>query len=345
MTSDHSGGQPRPLPIRPRPATGETTLSYIRRLARANHLRPNYLRRCLRAAGHDGIRLDWLAIMAGRPVNSLERALADAGDSPSQPFPARQNRRQADKAALLSTIRTDAYKHRFSIRGISDRHGVGRRIVLQALESPVPRPRKKPPRRTSRLDPFKDTIDDILAQDLNKSNRSRRTVKSIMDELTTRHGLVDVSYSTLRGYVAHRRSLIGPPSLPTPADTVHATSIAPRAARRGPNMPWSPAHHAVELEDLPRLRDLLDAGHDVEDDNGDGLTLLRHAIDVEHDGHVQTGQPLHADVTAFLLVRGADPLHQSNGISVVEEAATRGHWLAADIMRGWINRGQQPNPA
>jgi hypothetical protein len=108
---------------------------------------------------------------------------------------------------------------------------------------------------------------------------------------------------------------------------------------------WSPAHEAVELEDLPRLRDLLDAGHDAEDDNGDGFTLLRHAIDVEHDGHVQTGQPLHADVTAFLLARGADPLHQSNGISVVEEAATRGHWLAADIMRGWINQGSAAHPS
>jgi hypothetical protein len=50
---------------------------------------------------------------------------------------------------------------------------------------------------------------------------------------------------------------------------------------------------------LPRLRDLLD--HD-----GYRWTLLRHAIDVEHDGHVQTGGPLHGDVTAFLLTRGAD---------------------------------------
>lgn len=306
MTSSHYGGQPRPLPIRPRPVTGETTLSYIRRLARANHLRPNYLRRCLRDAGHDGIRLDWLAIMAGRPVTSLERALADTAN-PAQRFPARQNRRQADKAALLATIRTDAYQHGLSIRGISDRHGVGRRVVLQALDSPVPRPRKKPSRRTSRLDPFTATIDDILTQDLNKPHRSRRTVKSILDELTTRHGLLDISYSTLRGYVAHRRSLLRPPSPPAPADTVGTTSAAPRAARRGTRMSWSPAHHAVEHEDLPRLRDLLDAGHDVEDDNGDGWTLLRHAVDVEHDGHVQTGEPLHTDVTAFLLACG--PTH------------------------------------
>lgn len=106
-------------------------------------------------------------------------------------------------------------------------------------------------------------------------------------------------------------------------------------------MTWeeSEAHQAVEHHDLPRLRDLLDAGHDVEDDRGDGWTLLRHAIDVEHDSHVQTGEPLHGDLTAFLLARGADPMRRCNGMPVVEAAAIRGHWLAAEIMTGWINHG------
>ena len=38
----------RPLPIQPRPAAGDTPATYIRRLARANHLRPAYLNRYLR---------------------------------------------------------------------------------------------------------------------------------------------------------------------------------------------------------------------------------------------------------------------------------------------------------
>ena len=76
-------------------------------------------------------------------------------------------------------------------------------------------------------------------------------------------------------------------------------------------MSLSPGHLAVEQEDLPRLRELLDGGYDVEDDSGDGWTLLRHAIDVEIDGHVQSGEALHVDVTAFLLARGADPLRAS----------------------------------
>jgi hypothetical protein len=107
-------------------------------------------------------------------------------------------------------------------------------------------------------------------------------------------------------------------------------------------MTWSPARNAVEEQDLPRLRDLLDAGHDVEDDDGHGWTLLRHAVAVEHDVHVQTGNPLHADVTAFLLARDADPLRSCNGMTVIAEAETCGHWLAAEIMRAWTARDRQP---
>jgi hypothetical protein len=106
-------------------------------------------------------------------------------------------------------------------------------------------------------------------------------------------------------------------------------------------MTWSPAHNAVEMEDLQKLRDLLDAGHDVEDDDGSGWTLLRHAIDTEVDGHDQTGEPLHVDVTAFLLARGADPMRTYNGITAIASAETRGHWLAAEVMRSWITRGGQ----
>lgn len=110
-------------------------------------------------------------------------------------------------------------------------------------------------------------------------------------------------------------------------------------------MTWSPAHNAVEMEDLPRLRELLDAGHDVEDPDGCGTTLLSHAVDIEHDAYVQGSHryPLHADVTAFLLARGADPLRECDGITVLADAESRGHWLAAEIMRAWIARG--PNPA
>lgn len=336
-----SDGQLRPLPIRPRPAAGETTVSYLRRLARANHLRPNYLRRCLRDPHHGGIRLDWLATLAGRPVTSLEYALADAGHHQPQPVPATRRKRNANKAALLATIRADAYERGLSIRGIADRHGVHRRTVHQALESPMPRPRKRLPPRESRLDPFKGKIDEILRHDLGKPYRSRHTAKSIHDELAAQHEMFDISYSTVRNYVAHRRGIIRPRPGSTPSAEIPRTEASP-ASHQDPATRWTAAHDAVEREDLPRLRALLDAGHDIEDDNGHGWTLLHHAIDAEHRNHLQTGQPLHASLTAFLLACGADPQHRYNGSLPLEEAEKCGHWLAAEIIRSWIIPGQRP---
>jgi len=168
----------------------------------------------------------------------------------------------------------------------------------------------------------------------------QRTVTSIMSTPVTVHGMTGISYSTVRGYVVSLRGNSRQPRRTT-GSTV-ASALPPGPTRRTPAMTWSPAHLAVEQEDLPQLRDLLDAGHEVEDDDGHGWTLLRHAIDVERDGHIQTGGPLHADVTAFLLARGADPLRPCNGMTVLAEAEIRGHWLAAEIMRAWIGRGRQP---
>lgn len=50
----------------------------------------------------------------------------------------------------------------------------------------------------------------------------------------------------------------------------------------------SPAHHAVEHEDVETLAQLLDAGADPNEVDG-GLTLLTHAIDIEGDGAQQQG--------------------------------------------------------
>jgi hypothetical protein len=47
---------------------------------------------------------------------------------------------------------------------------------------------------------------------------------------------------------------------------------------------------------------------------------------------------LHVDVTALLLARGADPRRACNGIPAVLVAELRGHWLAVELMRAWIDR-------
>jgi uncharacterized protein len=318
--------------------TGESTSSYVRRLARANHLRPAYLRRYLADPQNGTIRIDLLGALAGRSPAALEYALADLGRQQGR-HPHQGPRASPDpiaaRTAIFAAIRNDA-ELGMSYRALADRHGVHRRTVLQALRSPVPAPRKPMPPRQSRLDPYKDLIRDMVQSD----HDGRRTVTSIMRTLVTDHGMTGISYSVIRNYVASLRGTSRQPRRRL-RDTV-APAVPPVPPRKTPAMTWSPAHLAVEQQDLPRLRDLLDAGHNVEDDDGHGWTLLRHAIDAEHDSHVQTGGPLHADVTAFLLARGADPLRPCNGMTVIAEAQTCGHWLAAQIMQAWTRRDQNP---
>jgi len=163
-------------------------------------------------------------------------------------------RHASTKRALFTTIRSDAHRTGWSIRALADRHGVHRRTVQRALNYPIPPPRKQQPARGSRLDPFKQVIDAILQADDGSRYAGRLSIQSIYTTLVAEHGMIAVSYSTLRDCVTnHCRRL----SIPLPP----ANSI-------------TPLHQAVE-----------------------------------HDNHRQTGEPAHADITAFLPARGADPQH------------------------------------
>lgn len=103
--------------------------------------------------------------------------------------------------------------------------------------------------------------------------------------------------------------------------------------------PLTPAHHAVEMLDLARLRELLDGGADVEDPNALGMTLLHHAVDIEGDSALDTGRPAHVDITALLLARGADPdARDRNGGTPLDLARQYGHWLAVELIEAWRHR-------
>ena len=153
----------------------------------------------------------------------------------------------------------------------------------------------------------------MLQAELQAFPPQRQPVISIYRDLVTMHGADEISYQMVRKYVGRRRAVMQHQSL-------------------------SPAHQAVEDHDLNRLRELLDDGHDIEDDNGDGWTLLRRAIHAEADRHARTGQPLHADMTAFLLARGASP--REDGTSTAAEAELLRHWLAAEIISAWTKRAE-----
>jgi hypothetical protein len=199
---------PRPLPIRPRPRTGETTASYVRRLARANHLRPSVLNRYLRGGQPAGvIRLDWLAALAGRHPTDLAKALAEHRashlPSPAPHMPTESIRQRQARTALFAAIRHDAATNpALSARFLAERHGVTRRTVHTALTTPAPPPRKPLPKRGSRLDQHQAAVDAMLTD---PRPRRRVTIQEIHDHLTKVLDL-NVSYSTVRSYVRTRRA-------------------------------------------------------------------------------------------------------------------------------------------
>jgi hypothetical protein len=102
MTASQAPRPLAPLPIRVRPQRAETTESYARRLARANHLRPSYLRTFLcDPPRHTGAIRPWrLAVISGRSVRALEHALADLTQGSP---PGRQPRAPGSVRTLIST--------------------------------------------------------------------------------------------------------------------------------------------------------------------------------------------------------------------------------------------------
>lgn len=212
---------PRPLPIRPRPSTGETTAAYIRRLARANHLRPSVLGRYLRGGQSGGaIRLDWLAALAGRHLTDLAKALAEhrgnhlPGLAPHAPTESIRQRQA--RAALFTAIRQDAINNpAMSKRFLAERHGVARRTVRTALTTAAPPPRKPLPNRGSRLDQHQAVIDVMLTEP--RPHRRPVTIQEIHDHLTQVLRL-NVSYSAVRTYIHARRQHLTPNST---SDQIH----------------------------------------------------------------------------------------------------------------------------
>ena len=83
-----------------------------------------------------------------------------------------------------------------------------RRTVRQALASAVPPPRKTPVRMSPRLRPFQAAIDGMLLADLDAPRKQRHTARRVLARLVDEHGAQDLSYSTVRDYVARRRPQI-----------------------------------------------------------------------------------------------------------------------------------------
>jgi hypothetical protein len=196
--------RPTPLPILVRPQQGESVESYIRRLARANHLRPSYLHGYLCSPPYylGTVQPERLAIVSNRTLNALTRAVPSLtatptprGAQPTNRRPTAQQRRQ-ERTDLFAAIRRDAAKG-LSLRALATHYRVHRRTVAQALTNAAPPPRKSVPRRGTRLDYLDAYIDELLKAEPNP------VTQRVWERLTDEHD-VEVSCSTVRNYIAGR---------------------------------------------------------------------------------------------------------------------------------------------
>lgn len=190
----------RTLPIDVRPRIGESVEGFIRRLARANHLRPSYLYQYLCTPQHHSgtLQPERLAEITGRPLTVLERVLPALRPRPAAapvPLPSRRFTNGIERIRLYAAIRRDA-ETGYSIRALAALHHVHRRTIRHALTSLAPPQRKQLPRRRKAVDHVRVHVDAMIAQGLT----GREIWEKIFDDHDT-----GISYSSIRTYVSEQR--------------------------------------------------------------------------------------------------------------------------------------------
>jgi transposase len=115
------------------------------------------------------------------------------------------------RVELFEQIRRDRDREGLSLRALAARHHVHRRTVKQALESPLPPPRKRPEGRPApKLGPYRELIDSWLEADRTAPRKQRHTARRVWRRLLDEHG-AEVAERTVRDYVAARRRELGEP--------------------------------------------------------------------------------------------------------------------------------------
>ena len=150
------------------------------------------------------------------------------------------------KDELFLRIRRDSWQEGLSIRALSRKYGVHRRLVREALASPSPKPRKTPVRRSPRLEPFKKTIDEWLMQDLEAPPKQRHTVQRILTRLQRELGAEITPNRTGRLRPAVSRSCVAcSPRTPRAAPTTCSgwPTASPRPPALTPTLSTEGDHH------------------------------------------------------------------------------------------------------
>lgn len=112
------------------------------------------------------------------------------------------------RVELFEAIRRDHRREDLSIRELAKRHGVHRRTVRAALASAEPPARKTPQRAAPKLDRLAPLVDEMLREDLTAPRKQQHTARRVLARLVDEHDVTDVSYWTVRDYVAKRRPQI-----------------------------------------------------------------------------------------------------------------------------------------
>ena len=118
---------------------------------------------------------------------------------------------------LFEAIRRDRRREELSIRELATRYRVLRRTVRLALDSAQPPPRKAPERSAPKLELIAPLIDVMLRVDLHAPRKEQHTARQVLARLLEEHGVRDVSYRTVRDYVARRRPAIAAGESPASA--------------------------------------------------------------------------------------------------------------------------------
>ena len=104
----------------------------------------------------------------------------------------------------FAAIRFDWQRNQMSVRALSEKYGVHRRTVRQAICSPVPPERQRPARSSPVLDQVRGLIDQMLREDLAAPPKQQHTGRRVFERLSDEHD-ARVSYSYVTKYVRQRR--------------------------------------------------------------------------------------------------------------------------------------------
>jgi transposase len=96
-----------------------------------------------------------------------------------------------------------------TVLGVSQKFGVHRRTVRQAVENAMPPDRKVAVKHCPALDPVKPFIEAMLVADKRSPRKQRHTAHRIWTRLRGEHPEFPVAESTVRTYVRHRKWELG----------------------------------------------------------------------------------------------------------------------------------------